>query len=188
MRIIRLTLTSRGRPSCLPPPRVRHLPPLMDRMERVDLQEYSEDELGKIVRVGMDDYKLTDEAVAEIATTPGTVLLPSAATRLLVIVTATRSRCSLLTTGVTSARRTHSASGLAQQGVGVAPHLSRKRHRLTELAAITCLSKGSIQKDYELFLMKQGLMEIGKNSERALTVKVGSTSRSSMGMIRKLVI
>jgi Holliday junction resolvasome RuvABC ATP-dependent DNA helicase subunit len=50
--------------------------------------------------------------------------------------------------------------------------LSRKSGtRLTELAAITCLSKGSIQKDYELFLMKQGLMEIGKNSERALTVK-----------------
>ena len=100
-------------------------PPLMDRMERVDLQEYSEDELGKIVRVGMDDYKLTDEAVAEIATTlrGNPLLLPSAATRSLVTVTATRSRCSLLTTGVTSLQEPHSASGLAQQGTGVAPHL-----------------------------------------------------------------
>ena len=41
---------------------------LMDRMERIDLQEYSEGELGKITRIGLDDYEVADEALAEIAT------------------------------------------------------------------------------------------------------------------------
>ena len=46
----------------------------------------------------------------------------------------------------------------------------KKETRLTELAAITCLSKGAIQRDYEMFLMKQGLMEIAP-SGRSLTTK-----------------
>jgi len=150
-------------------------PPLMDRMERVDLQEYSEDELGKIVRVGMDDYKLTDEAVAEIATTlRGN---PRAA-----------AKCRDKITGYCDGNQIKVFTldhwrdlcgkyhilplGLLNKELELLRILSRKSGtRLTELAAITCLSKGSIQKDYELFLMKQGLMEIGKNSERALTVK-----------------
>jgi len=49
--------------------------------------------------------------------------------------------------------------------------LARKKEtRLTELAAITCLSKGAIQRDYEMFLMKQGLMEIAP-AGRSLTTR-----------------
>jgi Holliday junction resolvasome RuvABC ATP-dependent DNA helicase subunit len=147
----------------------------MDRMERVDLQEYSEDELGKIVRVGMDDYKLTDEAVAEIATTlRGN---PRAAAKCRDKITG---YCDGNEIKVFTADHWRDLCGkyhilplgLLNKELELLRILSRKSGtRLTELAAITCLSKGSIQKDYELFLMKQGLMEIGKNSERALTVK-----------------
>ena len=150
-------------------------PPLMDRMERVDLQEYSESELGKIVRVGMDDYKLTDDAVAEIATTlRGN---PRAAAKCRDKITG---YCDGNQIKVFTVDHWHDLCskyhilplGLLNKELELLRILSRKSGtRLTELAAITCLSKGSIQKDYELFLMKQGLMEIGKNSERALTVK-----------------
>ena len=127
------------------------------------------------MRVGMDDYKLTDEAVAEIATTlRGN---PRAA-----------AKCRDKITGYCDGNQIKVFTldhwrdlcskyhilplGLLNKELELLRILSRKSGtRLTELAAITCLSKGSIQKDYELFLMKQGLMEIGKNSERALTVK-----------------
>ena len=46
----------------------------------------------------------------------------------------------------------------------------RKEVRLTALAAITGLSRGSIQKDYEMYLTKMGLMEINAGG-RAPTAK-----------------
>ena len=150
-------------------------PPLMDRFERVDLQAYSEDELGKIVRVGLDDYNLTDDAVAEIAT----VLRgnPRAAAKCRDKIKGYCDGNKVKEFGVKEWRDLCSKYhihplGLLNKEVELLRILSRKSGtRLTELAAITCLSKGAIQRDYELFLMKQGLMEIGKSSERALTTK-----------------
>ncbi len=150
-------------------------PPLMDRFERVDLQAYSEDELGKIVRVGLDDYNLTDDAVAEIAT----VLRgnPRAAAKCRDKIKGYCDGNKVKEFGVKEWKDLCSKYhihplGLLNKEVELLRILSRKSGtRLTELAAITCLSKGAIQRDYELFLMKQGLMEIGKSSERALTTK-----------------
>ena len=150
-------------------------PPLMDRFERVDLQAYSEDELGKIVRVGLDDYNLTDDAVAEIAT----VLRgnPRAAAKCRDKIKGYCDGNKVKEFGVKEWKDLCSKYhihplGLLNKEVELLRILSRQSGtRLTELAAITCLSKGAIQRDYELFLMKQGLMEIGKSSERALTTK-----------------
>ncbi len=41
---------------------------LMDRMERIDLQEYSVDELGKIVLIGLSDYEIDADALTKVAT------------------------------------------------------------------------------------------------------------------------
>ena len=46
----------------------------------------------------------------------------------------------------------------------------KKSTRLMELTAILQLSRGAIQRDYELYLMKQGLIEIGPDG-RSLTTK-----------------
>ena len=61
--------------------------------------------------------------------------------------------------------------GLSVQELNLMRYMARKKAtRLTELAAITGLSKGAIQKDYELYLSKMGLMEIQPEG-RSLTTK-----------------
>ena len=61
--------------------------------------------------------------------------------------------------------------GLSVQELNLMRYMARKKAtRLTELAAITGLSKGAIQKDYELYLSKMGLMEIQPEG-RSLTSK-----------------
>ena len=61
--------------------------------------------------------------------------------------------------------------GISVQELNLMRYMARKKAtRLTELAAITGLSKGAIQKDYELYLSKMGLMEIQPEG-RSLTTK-----------------
>jgi|TARA_R110000765_G_scaffold331108_1_gene421896 Holliday junction resolvasome RuvABC ATP-dependent DNA helicase subunit len=147
---------------------------LMDRMERIDLQDYSEEELGEITKVGMDDYKIDDKAIKQIAT----VLRgnPRAAAKMKDKIV---SYCDGNRTKKFSLKDWEKLSdeldilplGLLNKELELLRILTRKSEtRLTELAAITCLSKGSIQKDYEMFLMKKGLMVI-QPAGRSLTAK-----------------
>ena len=147
---------------------------LMDRMERIDLQEYSEGELGKITRIGLDDYEVVDEALVEIAT----VLRgnPRAAAKMRDKIKSYCDGCEQKTFTLNDWNKLRDELdilplGLLNKELELLQILTRKPEtRLTELAAITCLSKGSIQRDYEMFLMKQGLMEI-QPTGRALTPK-----------------
>jgi len=150
-------------------------PPLMDRMERIDLQEYSEDELGKIVRVSLEGYDITDDCMAEVATTlrGNPRAAAKAADKIRGYCDGNKIKKFDVKEWKDLCGKYHILPvGLLNKELELLRILSRKSGtRLTELAAITCLSKGAIQRDYELFLMKQGLMEIGKSSERALTPK-----------------
>jgi DNA-binding MarR family transcriptional regulator len=147
---------------------------LMDRMERIDLQDYSLDELAQITRIGLEDYNVDDKALKEVSTTlRGN---PRAAAKMkdkikayldgnhqkkFVIEDWNNLRYELDILPL----------GLLNKEFELLQILRRKKEtRLTELAAITCLSKGAIQRDYEMFLMKQGLMEIAAGG-RALTTK-----------------
>jgi Holliday junction resolvasome RuvABC ATP-dependent DNA helicase subunit len=147
---------------------------LMDRMERIDLQEYSVDELGKIVLLGLEDYVIEVDALAQVAT----VLRGNARAAQKM---AGHIKTYLDGNGKTKftvedwkdlqKQKSILPLGLLEKELELLTILSRKKEtRLTELAAITCLSKGSIQKDYEMFLMKQGLMEIAP-AGRSLTTK-----------------
>jgi Holliday junction resolvasome RuvABC ATP-dependent DNA helicase subunit len=147
---------------------------LMDRMERIDLQEYSLDELAQITKIGLEDYNVDDKALKEVSTTlRGN---PRAAAKMKDKIKAyldgnhqkkfviedwnnLRDELDIL------------PLGLLNKEFELLQILRRKKEtRLTELAAITCLSKGAIQRDYEMFLMKQGLMEIATGG-RSLTTK-----------------
>ena len=147
---------------------------LMDRMERIDMQDYSEEELGQITKVGLGDYNIKDNAVKQIAT----VLRgnPRAAAKM---------RDKIVSYCDGNRQKTFALAdwnklkdeldilplGLLNKELELLRILTRKSEtRLTELAAITCLSKGSIQKDYEMFLMKKSLMEIHP-AGRSLTAK-----------------
>jgi Holliday junction resolvasome RuvABC ATP-dependent DNA helicase subunit len=147
---------------------------LMDRMERIDLQEYSVDELGKIVLLGLEDYVIEVDALAQVAT----VLRGNARAAQKM---AGHIKTYLDGNGKTKftvedwkdlqKQKSILPLGLLEKELELLTILSRKKEtRLTELAAITCLSKGSIQKDYEMFLMKQGLLEIAP-AGRSLTTK-----------------
>lgn len=147
---------------------------LMDRMERIDLQDYSLDELAQITKIGLEDYNVDDKALKEVSTTlRGN---PRAAAKMKDKIKAyldgnhqkkfvikdwdnLRYELDIL------------PLGLLNKEFELLQIMRRKKEtRLTELAAITCLSKGAIQRDYEMFLMKQGLMEIAAGG-RALTTK-----------------
>ena len=147
---------------------------LMDRMERIDLEEYKLDELGQIVMMGLDGYTVEPKTLTEVST----VLRGNARAAQKM---ATKMRLHLDAKGRKHFDKKDWASlcdrigilplGLSVQELNLMRYMARKKAtRLTELAAITGLSKGAIQKDYELYLSKMGLMEIQPEG-RSLTSK-----------------
>ena len=168
---------------------------LMDRMERIDLEEYSYDELGKIVMMGLEGYTVEKKVLGDVAT----VLRGNAR--------AAQKMATKIKLAMDSKRKTHFSQkdwDSLQDKLGVLPLgllstelqilrilAERKEVRLTALAAITGLSKGSIQKDYEMYLTKMGLMEINAGGRaatalglkylKALDEKTVSTKGSGKG-------
>ncbi len=147
---------------------------LMDRMERIDLEEYKLDELGQIVMMGLKDYTVAPKTLTDISS----VLRGNAragqkmAMKMKLYLDAKGKKdfgdedwkelCGKL--GILPL-------GISVQELNLMRYMARKKAtRLTELAAITGLSKGAIQKDYELYLSKMGLMEIQPEG-RSLTSK-----------------
>ena len=157
---------------------------LMDRMERIDLQEYSVEELGKIVLLGLEDYTIKADALAQVATVlRGNARAAQKMAGHIKTYLDGNGKAEFTLDDWNSLQKQKSILplGLLEKELEILRILERKKEtRLTELAAITCLSKGSIQKVYEMFLMKQGLLEIapagrslttkGKTYLRALTV------------------
>ena len=147
---------------------------LMDRMERIDLQDYNLEELGKIVLIGLSDYEVTADALVEVAT----VLRGNAraaqkmAGHIKTYLDGNdKKKFTLDDWNDLRSEKSILPLGLLEKELEILSILARKKEtRLTELAAITCLSKGAIQRDYEMFLMKQGLMEIAP-AGRSLTTK-----------------
>lgn len=147
---------------------------LMDRMERIDLQDYNIDELGKIVLIGLSDYEIDADALLKVATVlRGNARAAQKMAGHIKTYLDGNSKTKFTLDDWNSLRDEKSILplGLLEKELEILGILSRKKEtRLTELAAITCLSKGAIQRDYEMFLMKQGLMEIAP-AGRSLTTK-----------------
>jgi len=147
---------------------------LMDRMERIDLEEYQLDELGKIVMLGLEGYTVEPETLKEVST----VLRGNAragqkmAVKIRLLLDAKgKTRFSRGDWKMLQDKLGILPLGLSVQELNLMRYMARKKAtRLTELAAITGLSKGAIQKDYEMYLSKMGLMEIEPEG-RSLTTK-----------------
>jgi Holliday junction resolvasome RuvABC ATP-dependent DNA helicase subunit len=147
---------------------------LMDRMERVDLEEYSHDELGKIVMMGLEGYTVEKKVLREVST----VLRGNAR--------AAQKMATKIKLACDSKYKDHFNMddwnklkdklgvlplGLLTMELNILRILAeRKEVRLAALAAITGLSRACIQKDYEMYLTKMGLMEINSGG-RAATAK-----------------
>lgn len=137
---------------------------LMDRCERVDLKDYSYDELGRVVQAIMPDTKFEDGLLTKIAT----VLRgnPRQAQKM-----ATNMNGQLAIKGENEFNSDTWDElkdqlgifplGLNHKEVEIMQHLEQAGNlTLTGLSARTGLTKECLQRDYELWLLKMGLMKI----------------------------
>ena len=147
---------------------------LMDRMERVDLQDYKLEELGAILMCGLEGYEVDDDALMQVST----VLRGNARAGQKM---ATKMRSYMDANSITHFtlndwKGMSNALGILPLGLlnkelELLQLLQRKKAtRLMELTAVLQLSRGAIQRDYELYLMKQHLIEINPEG-RSLTSK-----------------
>ena len=145
---------------------------LMDRCERVDLEDYTYDELGEIVKRVCEGKKFENEILPDVAT----VLRGNAraaqkmANNIDVYLDAKKSK--KFTREDWDKLKDHLGIlpyGLNRIEVQVLRHLSEKKDcSLTHLAAKTGLSKSCLQRDFEMYLQRQNLMEI-TTAGRAIT-------------------
>ena len=147
---------------------------LLDRCERIDMEEYTFSELGKIVNLTLPSVKFNDGLLDDVAT----VLRGNAraaqkmANNMAIYLKAKQSK-----------KFTHECWAEIQMELGIAPlglspieiqilgELGKvKDCSLTHLAAKTGLTKACVQRDFEMYLQKMDLMQI-TTAGRAITKK-----------------
>jgi len=149
---------------------------LMDRCERIDLEEYSYSELGRILRLNLDKYEMTieDSLLKEIAP----ILRGNAR--------AAQKMGNSIRIYLEGEHKKHFdkkdwetlQDALSILPLGLSPIElqilralgEKKDNSLTYLAAKTGLTKACVQRDFELYLQKHNLMEIS-TAGRNLTEK-----------------
>ena len=144
----------------------------MDRCERVDLEEYTYNELGKIVQLTLPSVKFEGELLDEIAT----VLRGNAraaqkmANNMAIYLKSEKKK----TFTKKDWKEIKGELGIAPLGLSpieiqILKELGKvKDCSLTHLAAKTGLSKACVQRDFEMHLQKMSLMQI-TTAGRALT-------------------
>ena len=147
---------------------------LMDRCERIDLEEYTYPELGKIVQRVLPDINFESDALSNVAS----VLRGNAR--------AAQKMSTNIKSYLSARGKDYFESedwSYLQHHLGILPlGLSpielqvlnfldgRKNCSLTYLAAKTGLTKACLQRDFEMYLQKHNLMEITTEG-RAITAK-----------------
>tara|TARA_Y100000593_G_scaffold17054_1_gene34090 strand:- start:2932 stop:4062 length:1131 start_codon:yes stop_codon:yes gene_type:complete len=147
---------------------------LMDRCERIDLEEYTYGELGEIVQRVCKDVTFEDGLVNEIAT----VLRGNARAAQKMstnIKNYLGARKATFFSGTDWASLQHSLGilplGLSPIELQILYLLAEKREcSLTYLSAKTGLTKPCLQRDFEMYLQKSSLMEIS-TAGRKITAK-----------------
>ena len=137
---------------------------LMDRCERVDLEEYTYEELGRIVSLITEDVDFEDGLVGEIAS----VLRgnPRQAQKMATNINSyldarDKKEFSKEDWSRLSYHLSLAPLGLSPIEITVLRYLSEhKQCSLTYLSAKTGLTKSCLQKDFEMYLMKHNLMKI----------------------------
>ena len=148
-------------------------PPLVDRLKRIDLEDYSLDNLAEIMRRMLKDVMFEDGVLLDVATTVrGNARQAVERAKDIQDMTAKnkfgfkqwndlKKALSILPLGISQIE-------LALMRV-CAEH--RDGITLTGLGARTGLSTSSIQRDHELYLMRQNLLQITAGKGRTLTGK-----------------
>ena len=147
---------------------------LRDRLDRVDLQDYSLKELGEIIKLSLDDIEIDDSVLNEIAS----VLRGNARQAQKMannITTYLAAKDSNTFTRMDWEQLKHNISiyplGLSPKEIQILAFLSEvKSMSLTNLAAKTGLTRTCLQQDFEMYLQRHGLMSIDPHG-RSLGMK-----------------
>jgi len=146
---------------------------LLDRLERIDLEEYTHGDLSKIVQMGAKEVEFEKTTLESIAT----VLRGNARAGQMMadkVKQFLRGRIKFSTKDWNQLREHLGIYplGLNAGEIGILRHLETitEGTSLTCLAAKTGLSRESLQRDYEMHLQKHGLMEISTTG-RVITAK-----------------
>jgi len=145
---------------------------LMDRLDRIDLEEYKNDELGKIVSVNLPDVKFEDKLLPEIAT----VLRGNAraAQKMANNIEMFHGTKGSFTSKLWQELRNTLGilpMGLNRIEVQVLRALSEVGEcSFTNLAAKTGMTADALRRDFEMYLQKMNLMQIDR-SGRSITAK-----------------
>ncbi len=139
----------------------RVFPPLMDRMTRIDLADYSHEEMGKIVQFHAPEIAIDSNVLGELVT----VLRGNARAAKKMsedIKTYVHKRKAFLREDWDDLKEILGINplGLNFTEIQILKYLSENTDgtSLTKLASKTGLSRESLQQDYELMLLKLGLM------------------------------
>lgn len=148
--------------------------PLMDRLTRVDLEEYSLSHLGQIVQKAAPEIEFQENVLLDIAT----VLRGNARQAVKMAGDIRTYLCGKNKFNKIDWKSLISLLSILPNGLSPI-ELNLLRYMkdspdgssLTNLAAKTGLSREAVQKDYEIYLQKNGLMEISAGKGRTITAK-----------------
>ena len=147
---------------------------LMDRLERVDLEEYSLSEMGEIVGLNLDEINIEAKALQEIAS-----VLRGNARAAQKMAQKIESYCEMNSVkrfSYSDWKKLSKILSIYPLGLNTTEILllnilkDNKDCSLTNLAAKTGISKHAIQRDFEIYLQKHSLMDI-TTAGRNITAK-----------------
>ncbi len=137
---------------------------LMDRCERIDLQEYTYEELGEIVKMAAEDIKIDNDIIKELAST-----LRGSGREAFKMARKLSDYCKNRKKKVFNKKDWKTLSsildilplGISRIELQLMRILLREKYcRLTNLAAKMGLTRACVQRDGEIFLQKNNLIEI----------------------------
>ena len=145
---------------------------LMDRLDRIDLEEYKNDELGKIVSVNLPDVKFEDKLLPEIATVlRGNARAAQKMANNIEMFHGTKGNFTSKLWEELRKTLGILPMGLNRIEVQVLRALSEVGEcSLTNLAAKTGMTADALRRDFEMYLQKMNLMQIDR-SGRSITAK-----------------
>jgi Holliday junction resolvasome RuvABC ATP-dependent DNA helicase subunit len=147
---------------------------LMDRLDRVDLEDYSVDELSEIVKLNLPSVSFKGDVLARMSET-----LRGNARAAQKVSMKIMSYCATTKKKVFNVRDWHIFSaeldilplGLNRIEYRIMQVLSEeKATRLTKLSAKIGLSKACLQRDFEMYLQKMNLIEINPEGRSVTTL------------------
>tara|TARA_R100000008_G_scaffold86711_1_gene81065 strand:+ start:8070 stop:9119 length:1050 start_codon:yes stop_codon:yes gene_type:complete len=147
---------------------------LVDRLTRVELEEYSTEHLSKIVKNTLKDYRISDTVLNDIASTlrgNARAAQKMAMTIEIYLKGGSKKTFTLEDWKVLCDTVDIKPLGLSKIELNILRVLSQVRSmRLTQLSSVTGVNRGALQKDLEIYLQKKNLITI-EPSGRLITRK-----------------